>query len=725
MQFSELFGGASWVTPASKCTAPYMRKVFTTPAADHAELTICGLGHFEGFINGARISEDLFAPAVSDYEPRPERACEERFGEETGHRVYVMRYDVTELLREGENCLGVRLYPGWYGHRSEHPTKLVFRLVIRSAGEVLSVCSDADMRWRRSEIEETDYVRAEHQDAAFLADGFSKVSFDASAWESVSLCGGPEGPFYIQTSPADRVIRHIRPRRIGTTPEGAALYDAGENITGWPVLRETGGAPQTITLTMSENLCGDVLDETRIHRQICTYITDGKNRVWRSRSLWHGFRYFTVEGEAVCEDVLVVHANVPVTSEFSCAEPVLNWIYDAFLRTQLCNMHGGIPSDCPHIERRGYTGDGQLACPAVMTVLDAKDFYLRWIGDISDCQDKKSGHVQYTAPYIRSGGGPGGWGCAIAEVPWQYWKAFGDAEPAKALYPQMLHYFDYLEAHSENGLITSDQPGEWCLGDWCTPEAIAIPAPYVNGYFYIRTLRRVREIALLCGDIAGERALAAREAEKIAVLKENFLDEATGDWCGNIQGANLFALDLGIADDRALESAVAHYSATRKLDTGIFGTDLLFKVLIDHGYADLAFDILGGREAPSFGHWMEIGATTLFEEWKDESRSLSHPMFGSVVQYFFSRLLGIRQAEDSAGYSDMVIAPVFSRRIPSARGSQLTAAGRVSVDWRIFEEDIHLSIVLDPGMNATLRFGGEEFLLSAGTNEFILPAEEI
>ena len=725
MTFPELFGNANWVTPSETCVAPYMRKSFTSAAPVRAELTICGLGHFEAFMNGDRISGDLFVPAVSDYEPAPFRKCESDFGEETSHRVYVLRYDVTDLIREGNNCLGVRLYGGWYTFRNDRPTKLVFRLVIRTADGVSTVVSDDGVCWNHSEITLCDFVRNEEQDAAFLADGFAKPDFDASAWSAAAVCEGPDGPFYIQTSPADRIIRHIRPRRIGTTSEGAALYDAGENITGWPVLRETGSAPQTIILTMSENLCNGELDANRIHRQICSYKTDGKGRCWRSRSLWHGFRYFTVAGDAVCEDVLVVHADVPVTAEFSCSDPVLNWIYDAYIRTQLCNMHGGIPSDCPHIERRGYTGDGQLACPAAMTVLDAKEFYLRWIGDISDCQDINSGHVQYTAPYVRSGGGPGGWGCAIAEVPWQFWKIYGDAEPAKALYPQMLRYFDYLEAHSENGLITSDQPGEWCLGDWCTPDEIAIPAPYVNGYFYVKTIRRVRDIALLCGDIETERILAARETEKIAVLKENYLDASTGDWCGNIQGANLFALDLGIADDRALENTVAHYSATRKVNTGIFGTDLLFKVLIDHGYADLAFDILGGREAPSFGHWMELGATTLYEEWKDEARSLSHPMFGAVVQYFFSRLLGIRQAEDSFGYADIIIAPVFNRRVPSARGSQLTAAGRVSVDWRIFEEDIHLTVELDPGMNATLRFADEEFVLSAGKNEFILPADEI
>ena len=80
-------------------------------------------------------------------------------------------------------------------------------------------------------------------------------------------------------------------------------------------------------------------------------------------------------------------------------------------------MHIGHPSDCPHIERRGYTGDGQLTCHAVLSIFDAEAFYKKWLQDIADGQDTLSGHIQYTAPYIRSGGGPGGWGSAIVEVP--------------------------------------------------------------------------------------------------------------------------------------------------------------------------------------------------------------------------------------------------------------------------------------------------------------------
>ena len=135
-----------------------------------------------------------------------------------------------------------------------------------------------------------------------------------------------------------------------------------------------------------------------------------------------------VIGDATPKCVKVVHANVPISSTFSCDNETLNWTYRTFINTMRCNMHTGHPSDCPHLERRGYTGDGQLTCHAVLSVLDAKAFYEKWLQDIADSQDVLSGHIQYTAPYIRSGGGPGGWGCAIVEVPYQLYRHFGNAE---------------------------------------------------------------------------------------------------------------------------------------------------------------------------------------------------------------------------------------------------------------------------------------------------------
>ena len=188
------------------------------------------------------------------------------------------------------------------------------------------------------------------------------------------------------------------------------------------------------------------------------------------------------------------------------------------------------------------------------TKMDAQKFYKKWIYDIADCQDSVSGHVQYTAPYIPSGGGPGGWGCAIVTVPYTYYKNYGDAEILKELYPQMLHWLDYMENHSENNLVVSDHEGEWCLGDWCVPtmgfvnnmDAIYIPAPLVNTYFYIKSMQIVLEIGNVIGRHEADEEIRQKIERKKQALVDVFFDPETGDFAENQQGSNVFAVDLGI-----------------------------------------------------------------------------------------------------------------------------------------------------------------------------------
>ena len=243
------------------------------------------------------------------------------------------------------------------------------------------------------------------------------------------------------------------------------------------------------TVTMSEELMPDgSLDPLRGFGQKLEYIVGYAKKELRPYFTWQAFRYFEVWGDVDVVDCRVVHTDVAVTSRFESSSEVLNWLNDAYIRTQLCNMHMGIPSDCPHAERKGYTGDGQLTCEAAMVMLDSRKFYEKWIADVADCQDRITGHVQYTAPYNNAGGGPGGWGCAIVVVPYMYYKQYGDKEMLRNLYDPMLKYLGYLKDHSENNLVVSDRKNGWCLGDWCTAEKTTIPEPFVNTYFFVKSI---------------------------------------------------------------------------------------------------------------------------------------------------------------------------------------------------------------------------------------------
>ena len=114
MTVREMFGNERWVTVDENCRTPYIRgEFYTDRTIKQAEITICGLGSFELYINGKRIGKDMFVPANSNYHAFDQQFCFAQFGERLSHRIYCQRYDITEEM-EQNNCIGVALAPGWY-----------------------------------------------------------------------------------------------------------------------------------------------------------------------------------------------------------------------------------------------------------------------------------------------------------------------------------------------------------------------------------------------------------------------------------------------------------------------------------------------------------------------------------------------------------------------------------------------------------------------------------
>lgn len=726
MTHAEIFGNAEWITPGNGTDTPYIRGVFNAPAAAKASIRICGLGMFELYINGGRVGSDLFVPPYSYYHRNPEMHCTKKFGEEPGCRIYAMEYDISAHMRAGLNCVAVALGPGWYATtdwsiKRFGDVRLCYNISLTDAfGNRFSYFSNGSEKWFFSPIKRSDFFHGEEQDWTHAPpDNWTDPGFDDSAWNDVFIVDPPKSEFFISDCPADKVIRRIQPRLIKSTPD-KKLYDIGENVSALPIF-VCPGEPRTITMRLSEALDSKgEFSETYCHGQQSVFKTDGSARAYRVRFTWNAFRYIEISAPAEVTDCAVVHADVKNTSAFECSNEVINWLYDAFVRTQLSNMHTGVPSDCPHIERKGYTGDGRLTCETVLNLFDARAFYRKWLRDIADCQDPKTGHVQYTAPYAHCGGGPGGWGGAIVDVPYIYYKTYGDSSVLSEFLPRMLKYFNYLEAHSENSLITSDQPGEWCLGEWATPEKTVIPAPYVNGYFYAKYLGQAAEIAKILGDVKLSDLLKARKKQKLRVLIDNYYDKKTGNFAGNVQGANLFAADLGLGDARTFDNIVKFYEKLGMFNTGIFGTDLLIKLLFERGQGELAVRLLSSEGKYSYGNWKNKGATTLWEHW-DGRRSLCHPMFGAPVRFLFYYVLGIRQAPGSVGWQKITVTPPFLSSITWAKGSLTTPRGKVGVDYSRAQDQTHIVITRDSAADVTLIYKGKEYPLAGNRVEIVLP----
>ncbi len=726
MDHKEMFGSAQWLGFDGKTKTPLVRASFEAQGFVKAEMVICGLGYFELYLNGQRVSEDLFVPATSDYCHRDIRVKGQPFDESFRHRCYCMKYDVLPYVKQGRNELGAALGPGFFaqetwsydGHVSFGEVRLCYRLTLTDEkGNVREIVSGEDARWMQGEVLSCNLFTGEKHD--LIQCGEDWATQNAEGWNHVRILPPMETEYLLQDCPPDRVIRTIVPVQIGEGPRGR-LYDLGENITGWVVLKDCSLKGETIEVRFGEMLdTRGQLESHYSHNQRWQITSDGKGRVIHPRFTWLGFRYFVVQGEAEVLRTEVIHADIAVTSAFHSASPVLNWLYEAYVRTQLDNLHGGIPSDCPHLERRGYTGDGQLACEAAMLAIDYRTTVRKWMRDILDCQDEHTGHVQNTAPYTRCGGGPGGWDIAIITVPLNYYRQYGDAQPLREMYEGMVKYLGYLELHSENDLVVSDRAGEWCLGDWCTPDPIRLPPPYVNTYFKVKALDAMMEIDRILQRPQNPLWQERRQAACEAIVK-NYFDPATHDFACGVQGANAFALDIGLGDEVTLSRLFERYERLGSYDTGIFGTELVTRLLGEKGRYDLVFRLLSSARPNSFGSMMRTGATTLWEYWSDceYQRSLNHPMFGACSKQLFYDALGITQAPGSAGWQKAHIEPKFLEWLPEAEGHMTTPHGKIRVAYRQSLTALRISVEIPHGLQAELCVKGRTMELKEGKNEF-------
>ncbi|MBR6740335.1 MAG: family 78 glycoside hydrolase catalytic domain [Clostridia bacterium] len=733
MKKQDVFLNAAWVGKAERSfgTFSVLRRRFSLDEFSTAELSVIGLGYFKCYVNGVLINPDTFLPVSSDFED----GCDPEGEVLTAHRIYVPRFDVAPYLRRGENVIVIHFGGGWYTFRARPfgLPKAIYRISVDNGRQ--EIVSGEEDRIGDSFVNDYDMCYHECHDLTDFDFSCLGADFDDSSWPQATLTEELRSDYCFTDCPADALME-VRSLKEVKRTDKYVIYDCGENTVGVPLVKLCGDRGESVTLRLAEELDknGDI-EQMHWHAQRYVVTDDGLGRTVQPEFTWFCFRYIEVTGRAEIESVKVIHANVKRSSSFECDNETLNWTYRTFVHSMQCNMHTGHPSDCPHLERLGYTGDGQVTCHSALTTLDAKEFYRKWMQDISDCQDTVTGRIQYTAPYSFAGGGPGGWGCAIIEVPYVFYRHYGETEHLKKYYPQMREYLRFLREHSENWLVTSNKEGLWCLGDWCGPmvlfrkegvitygQQMILPVPYVNTYFAIKCLTRIIEIARVIGreeDIpAYEEELALRRAS-VRAAYYNIFDS---NFIMNAQGANAFAMDMGVGNSSTYAFMVDYYEKVGHYDTGIFGTEVVTRVLFERGNADTALKLLTDTESEiGYDYWRRSGATTFREYWQDDgNRSHCHQMFGSTVGCFFDYILGIRQKDGTAGYTDLIIEPVDVKKLSRAKGHITVNAGVVSVEYEKSEGGFTCRVCIPEGVKAEFRRGERVIPLVCGENTLTL-----
>ncbi len=708
-EFPKLIVGA-------KSPAIYFRKkIKIKDGIKNARVYISGLGYYELYINGEKVGDHVLSPNQTNYDRRKEvNSYLNGRVANMSTRVLYETHDVSNYFKKGENVASVILGNGWYFQtlRSEYiplyydTPRFISQIEIEYPdGSKETIISDESWKNGKGPILNNNLHNGEIYDARLEIADWNKKNFDDSKWKKSKIVRSPEGKLHAQMSPPDRVVAKIKPVSISVPKEGVYRYDFGTMFSGWVKLKMEGKRGSELKLTYFE-------DNGNTYEQSDSYIFKGEGiEVWEPRFTWHAFRYVEVTGSNVplAIDNLegqIVHTDVKPAGSFKSSNELFNRILSDFKKTQLDNMHGGVPTDCPHRERRGYTGDGQIAAQAAIYSLDMKSFYTKWLNDISDAQNKKNGYVPNTVPF-HSGGGGTPWGSAYVIIPWYMYLYYGDVAILEKHYDGMKHYVEYLSTTTDkDGLIVENH-----LGEWVPPTATEIPPSFVSSAYYYYDLSLMASIANVLKKESDVKNFLKIGGEVKKSFNERYYQPSKFSYSIGWQGANVFPLAFDLVPreyvENVFQSLVENIEVTAKghFDTGMMGTPYLLEVLTKYGRTDLAYTIMNRRDFPSFGYNIERGATTLWETWTG-NESHSHPMFGSVTAWFYQGLGGINPDPNNPGFKHSVIKPNIINDLDFVNATYTTVYGKITSNWELINGELKLSVTIPPNTTASVFVPG-------------------
>lgn len=695
--------------------APFFRKEFTVgKKIKQAIVYVSGLGFYELFLNGKRIGDQVLAPAVTNYDKRRLKNLLYPYDDQSTQRVLYNTFDVTENITQKSIAIGIQLGNGWYNQRDRRVEgdmwydvpRLIFQLEITYAdGSSKIIASDNSWKTASGPLLKDGIFSGEIYDARLELGEWNKVGYADAKWKQAVLVSPPTGGLHPQTAPFDKITRTLMPSFDGKTKDTVYAYHLDETVSGWASVSVKGKAGSRLKLRY-------ISEEGQDYDQFDSYILKGGGlETWEPKFTWHAFRRVEVISDDVDLDknslkIKVVHTDVPSNGNFECSNPFLNKINEAYIKTQNANFHGSVSSDCPHRERLGYTGDGQVIVESSIYSYDMRQFYSKWLDDMEDARNRQTGFVTHTAPFGGGGGGPA-WGSAYVIMPWAYFTYYGDSTILARHYAGMKHWVDYLETRTDKaGLVTREEPNGWCLGDWCTPAKVEIPEPFVNTAYFYYVTNIVSKVARVLGKNE-DHVRFANLAEGIKVnFNKAYYNAAEKRYWEGRQGANVFALAFGLVPEEDYNLVFNSLLDQLKglnyhFDTGILGTPLLLKVLSQNDRDDIAYRIMNQKDFPGFGYLLDDKNSTLWETWNGKG-SRCHPMFGSVVEWFYSSIGGIKADPESAGMKHFIVEPKLAGDLSFCKSSYNSSFGKIRSEWeRTTDGKLRILIEVPENTSAT------------------------
>lgn len=682
--------------------APYMRKQFTLNAPpERAELVITGLGFYRMFLNGTELTKSILAPYISN----PDDI------------IYYDRYDCLPYLTEGENVIGVILGNGMqnaYGGFVWDFEKAAWRGAPMTAlrldmeltgGEQRIIESDTSFRAHPSPLLMDELRVGEVYDARLRIDNWCSPGYSDKEWNPVIAVLPPRGEKRICKASPIKAYEHRKAVSVTPYQEGY-LYDFGVNTAGVCEICITGTPGQEVDISYGEWMHDGILDKTNLtfpdfkspytrqiqnSRYICR---GGREERHMPYFTFYGFRYAYVKGiteEQATEKLLLYHVmsgDFKETGSFSCSDDTANTLQEMTRRSVLSNFLW-FPTDCPHREKNGWTGDVALSAEHMLMNLAVEDSLREWLRNVMAAQ-APSGEFPGIVPTGGWGFGNGpAWDQVIVEVPYCLFRLRGDLTAARDAAPHIFRYLFYLNStRNTRGLIDRG------LGDWCETgkSGGGQKAPLeVTGTAVSVGLLEKAKILFRRLHMEAEYAYADRLCIELKKAFRHYLIDFPGmTVAGSCETAQAMAIHYGLFHPSEAPAAFSRlldiiHQNTDHINAGALGLRVLFHVLSDFGEAELAYRMITRTDYPSYGNWIARGATALWEDFLPEGgevHSQNHHFFGDISSWFIQCVAGIVPNPYAEDPDTLRVAPHFIKSLQHAQASYCTPSGKISIVWR-------------------------------------------
>ncbi|WP_227999170.1 family 78 glycoside hydrolase catalytic domain [Nocardia australiensis] len=740
---------AEWITdsaptPRKQRPLPIFAKRFTTAPGqriEQARLYVSGLGLFEARLNGRKVGADVLVPSITDYRKR----------------ALYRTYDVAEYLRADDNVVGLLVGNGFFnvpereGRYWESVTwknglggsgetvrlsgepKVIAQLEIRYAdGTLQRVSSDATWRVDDGPLDFSGYYGGEDYDARRWQPGWDRPDGDHSGWRSAAVTADTPAALSAQFEPAVVEAQRLPAVAITEPEPDVYVFDFGTSFVGWPQINVEGPAGTRIAL-----FPGWYLDNGRVSQSgmvgwvpnvvVADHYTLAGNGVetWHPRFTYHGFRYLEIRGlpnRPLLSSVtgIAVRAATGATAEFDCSDQLLNDIDRIADRSmQSAMIAPTMPTD-PNREKAGWQADRGVALSSVHRY-DFAAYNQAMLRDVFDAQ-RPDGALPGIVPdptdfwYI----GDINWTGAPIVQAYESYRRYGDTASLRRHYPGMRQFFRLLQSREQDGIYLAGEFAEGYFGDWMypgqhwqypfDPDNAHFTPPEMTvawGYWQIATAMAGIAHALNHPDDALEYR---RKAEAIATrYHQKFFDPATATYARGSQTATALALDIGAPPQELRAPVLATLvenirESGNHLNAGMIGLVAIVRVLTDAGRHDVLYDVAVQTSYPSYGYWLEHGATALPESWEWNGREgvADLNILGGLTSWFTRGLAGIQPDPDAVAFDRIRIAPAIVGSLTTVTATIRTVRGKIVSRWHRDGTAVTLDVVVPANSTATV-----------------------